>query len=138
MIFINEHFLFTKHPASERLVEEGIFLYVGMRLDPMLMSKGSAYDCAEADTCSGRRNNPRHYTLLNGRRTHMRDITDEEDFIYQTVYNHATPFVHMEIDLVTEWSIKGRGWTQPYIYPSDYSETDTDTDTDSDPDWGLY
>ena len=132
---INKIFLFLRHPAAEKLREEGIFLYMGMRFNTELRYKGSAYDCAEADTCSGRRNNPRHYTLLNGRRTHMRDLTEEEDFIYLTVYNHATPFVHMEIDLVTEWSIKGRGWTQAYIYPSDYSETDTDTD--SDPDWGL-
>ena len=136
---INKIFLFLRHPAAELLVEEGIFLYMGMRFNPELRYKGSAFDCGEADTCSGRRNNPRHYTLRNGRRVHIRDITVEEDFIYQTVYNHATPFVHMQIDLVTEWSIKGRGWTQPYIYPSDYSETDTeDTDTDSDPDWGLH
>jgi hypothetical protein len=137
---INKIFLFLQHPIAEMLKVEGIFVYMQMRFTPHLRYKGSAYDCAEADTCSTRRNNPRKYKLVNGRRMHTRELSPEEDSIYLIVYNHATPFIHREIDLVTEWNIKGRGWTQPYTFSSDYSETDRDpdSDTDSDQGWGVY
>ena len=135
---INKIFLFLRHPTAEILMDEGIFIYMQMRFKHHLRHKGSSYDCAEADTCSGRRCNPRKYTLGNGRRMHTRELTAQEDFIYLLVYNYATPFVHRQFDLVTEWNIKGRGYCQPYTFSTDYSDTDTDTDTDSDPDWGMY
>ncbi len=136
---INKIFLFLRHPAAEILKDEGIFVYMQMRFNPELRYKGSPYDCGEAGTCSLRCNIPRKYTFVNGRRMHTRELTAQEDCIYKIVYNYATPFVHRQIDLVTEWSIKGRGYLQPYNFSSDYSDTDTDaSDTDSDPDWGWY
>ena len=129
---INKIFLFLRHPAAEILTEEGIFIYMKMRLTPELRYNGSPFYCAERDIVYRFRNNPRNYTLVNGRRMHTVELTAEEDFTYLTVYNHTTPFIHHQWGFVTEWSIKGRGWTQPYTFSSDYSDTDSDPDSDSD------
>ena len=132
---INKIFLFLRHPAAEILIDEGIFVYMQMRFNHNLRYKGSPYDCGEADTCAGRSNMPRKYTLVNGRRMHTRELTAQEDFIYQLVYNYATPFIHRQFDLVAEWTIKGnRCFLRYYRHPDQYD----DEDTDSDPDWGLY
>ncbi len=132
---INKIFLFLRHPAAEILTEEGIFLYMKMRLTPELRYRGSPFNCAESDTCYNRRNNPRQFVIADGRRNHTSVLTDEDDLTYLIVYNHATLFIHHQWGFVTEWSIKGKGHLQPYALSIDYSDTDdgsTITDSDSD------
>ena len=67
---------------------------------------------------------------------HTSELSAEDDFTYLIVYNHATPFVHYQLGLVTDWSIKGRDNVQPYTLSSDYSDTDNNADSDSDADSG--
>ena len=129
---INNIFLFLRHPVAELLRNEGIFLYMKMRLTPELRYRGSPFECADRDAYSNRHSTPRKYILVNGRRLHTRDLTEEEDFAYLTVYNHFTPFLHHQWGFVTDWSIKGKGHLQPYNLSSDYSDTDSDSDSDGD------